>query len=217
MQVLPLVVEASIGIALFPDHGLDAETLLRAADVAMYIAKELKNGYGFFDGSTDQLDLARLTLSASCAGRSRSGARALSTSRMRRVATGEVHSVEALLRWNHPARGLIPPTRSSTARETERIRPLTLYVEFPQVAGLLERSEVAASALRLELTEATIFVNPFRTKLVRVEEWPALGVGLSIDDFGNGYSSVAYLTRLPPRELKIDRSFVMRMMERRTT
>ena len=87
-----------------------------------------------------------------------------------------------------------------------------LDVEFPgQVGALLEGSQGAASALRLELTESTIFANPFRTKLV-VEELAELGVGLSIDDFGTGYSSVAYLARLPLCELKIDRSFVLGML-----
>ncbi len=62
VQDLPLVVEASIGVALFPDDGLDVDTLLRAADVAMYTAKEEMTGYGFFDGNTHQLDVARLTL-----------------------------------------------------------------------------------------------------------------------------------------------------------
>src|SRR5215213_9019387 len=62
VEGLPLVVEASIGIALFPDDGADIDTLMRAADVAMYTAKEEKTGYAFYDGSTRQLDLARLTL-----------------------------------------------------------------------------------------------------------------------------------------------------------
>jgi diguanylate cyclase len=129
VQGLPLVVEASVGIAVFPDDGLDADTLLRAADVAMYTAKEEKTGYGFFDGSTHQLDLARLTLVGELRRALEKHELVLHYQPQALLDTGEVRSVEALLRWNHPERGLIGPGEFiPLAQQTGLIRPLTLYV-----------------------------------------------------------------------------------------
>ncbi|MEA2400088.1 MAG: hypothetical protein QOK00_491 [Thermoleophilaceae bacterium] len=129
VQDLPLVVEASIGIAVFPDDGLDVDTLLRAADVAMYTAKEEKTGYGFFDGSTHQLDLARLTLVGELRRALEKGELVLYYQPQAALSDDEVRSVEALLRWNHPERGLIGPDEFiPLAQQTGLIRPLTLYV-----------------------------------------------------------------------------------------
>jgi diguanylate cyclase (GGDEF)-like protein/PAS domain S-box-containing protein len=245
VQEMSLAVEASIGVALYPEHGTDMETLSQHADVAMYAAKLEHRPYAFYDPVEDRRDPPRHTLMAELHHAIADRQLELFYQPIAALATGEVEAVEALLRWRHPTRGWIyPDSFIHVARETEVIKPLTLYVleaalrqahawraegveltvavniatrnlldvEFPgQVARLLERSGVAASALRLELTESTIFANPFRTKLV-VGELAALGVTLSIDDFGTGYSSVAYLTHLPLSELKIDRSFVLRML-----
>jgi diguanylate cyclase (GGDEF)-like protein/PAS domain S-box-containing protein len=129
VQQLPLVVEASIGIALFPDDGLDVDTLLRAADVAMYTAKEEKTGFGFFDGSTHQLDLARLTLVGELRRALEKQELVLHYQPQALLGSGEVRSVEALLRWRHPERGLIGPSEFvPLAQQTGLIRPLTLYV-----------------------------------------------------------------------------------------
>ena len=129
VEGLPLVVEASIGIALFPDDGADIDTLMRAADVAMYTAKEEKAGYAFFDGDTRQLDLARLTLVGELRRALEKRELVLHYQPQARLSDGSVTSVEALLRWNHPERGLIPPAEFiPIAQQTGLIRPLTLYV-----------------------------------------------------------------------------------------
>jgi diguanylate cyclase (GGDEF)-like protein len=129
VQDLPLVVEASIGIALFPDDGTDVDTLLRAADVAMYTAKEEKTGYGFFDGSARQLDVARLTLVGELRRALEKRELVLHYQPQALLRNDEVHSVEALLRWNHPERGQIGPDEFiPLAQQTGLIRPLTLYV-----------------------------------------------------------------------------------------
>jgi diguanylate cyclase len=123
------VVEASIGIALFPDDGVDVDTLLRAADVAMYTAKEEKSGFEFFDGNTHQLDLARLTLVGELRRALENGELVLHYQPQAMLRGGEVHSVEALLRWNHPERGLIGPGEFvPLAQQTGLIKPLTLHV-----------------------------------------------------------------------------------------
>ena len=88
-----------------------------------------------------------------------------------------------------------------------------LDLRFPDdVAALLERWDAPPGALSLELTEETIMTDPERAQdvLARLSE---LGIDLSLDDFGTGYSSLGMLKRLPVRELKIDRSFVMDLLD----
>jgi EAL domain-containing protein (putative c-di-GMP-specific phosphodiesterase class I) len=88
-----------------------------------------------------------------------------------------------------------------------------LDVEFPdQVAELLARHGVGADRLELEITESTMLEDPPRTRAI-LERLSEMGIRLSIDDFGTGYSSLAYLKRLPVDEIKIDRSFVMNMVD----
>jgi diguanylate cyclase (GGDEF)-like protein/PAS domain S-box-containing protein len=246
VQELPLAIEASIGIAVFPDNGRDAELLIQRADVAMYAAKQESAPFCFYDPTADEYDPTRLTLVAELRRAIDERELVLHYQPKAVLEDGEVRSVEALLRWQHPDQGLIfPDSFIPVAQETGLIRPLTLYVvdealrqcrawrdeglelsisvnlsmrnlldlEFPeQVAGLLRHWEVDASQLELEITESTMLANPSRTKAV-LGELHALGIKLSIDDFGTGYSSLAYLRRLPIDEIKIDRSFVMRMDE----
>jgi diguanylate cyclase (GGDEF)-like protein/PAS domain S-box-containing protein len=246
VQEMALAVEASIGVAVFPEHGTDMEALSEHADVAMYTAKLENRPYAFYDPAEDHHDPPQRTLVADLERAIEERELELFYQPKAVLATGEVHAVEALLRWRHPTRGWIyPDSFIHIARETGVIKPLTLYVleeamrqaaawrsegleltiavnvatrnlldiEFPlQVQRLLERSGVEASMLALELTEETIFANPFRTKQV-LGELASLGIGLSIDDFGTGYSSLAELTRLPVGEIKIDRSFVMGMLK----
>jgi diguanylate cyclase len=86
-----------------------------------------------------------------------------------------------------------------------------LDIEFPaQVKGLLHAWGLDSARLQLEITEDAVLTDPVRTKAI-LEELAAMGIGLAIDDFGTGYSSLAYLKRLPIRQIKIDRSFVMGM------
>jgi predicted signal transduction protein with EAL and GGDEF domain len=241
---LPLVVEASIGIALYPDDGMDVDTLLRAADVAMYTAKEEKAGFGFFDGSTHQLDLARLTLVGELRRALEKRELVLHYQPQALLADGRIQCSEALLRWNHPERGMIPPDEFvPLAQQTSLIKALTLYVigealqqcrtwqqeglrmpvavnistrnlldvDFPsQVQSLLDAWGLEPDVLQLEITEGAVLADPVRTKSV-LEALADMGIRLAIDDFGTGYSSLAYLTRLPIKEIKIDRSFVMSM------
>jgi diguanylate cyclase (GGDEF)-like protein/PAS domain S-box-containing protein len=244
VEGLPLCVEASIGIALFPRDGLEVETLLQHADVAMYHAKQENVGYAFYEASRHDGDPVRLTLVAELRRALEERELALHYQPKARLADGEVRSVEALLRWNHPQRGLVPPDDFlPIAQQTGLITPLTLYVvdealrqcrewldtglelaiavnlstrnlmdtEFPhQVQALLAKHGVAGSRLEIEITESTVLADPARTALV-LERLAALGVRISIDDFGTGYSSLSHLRRLPVDEIKIDRSFVMRM------
>jgi diguanylate cyclase (GGDEF)-like protein/PAS domain S-box-containing protein len=129
VQGLPLSVEASIGIALYPDNGDDVETLLQCADVAMYKAKEEKAGWAFYDRSCGHHDTGRLTLVAELRRALERRELELYYQPKAELPHGQVHAVEALLRWNHPDRGLVPPDEFiPVAQQTGLIKPLTFYV-----------------------------------------------------------------------------------------
>jgi diguanylate cyclase (GGDEF)-like protein/PAS domain S-box-containing protein len=126
---LGLPAEGSIGIAIYPQHGGDVETLLRHADVAMYAAKDEKAGYLFYDASRSESDPARLTLVSELRRAIEQRELVLYYQPKAALSSGEVRSVEALLRWNHPTRGLVGPDEFiPLAQQTGLIKPLTLYV-----------------------------------------------------------------------------------------
>jgi diguanylate cyclase (GGDEF)-like protein/PAS domain S-box-containing protein len=129
LEGLSLSLEASIGIALYPDDGKYVETLLGCADAAMYYAKEEKSGSVFYDNSLVRQDTARLTLMGELRRALDEHELVLYYQPKAILADGEVHAVEALLRWNHPVRGFIPPDDFiPMAQRTGLIKPLTLYV-----------------------------------------------------------------------------------------
>jgi diguanylate cyclase (GGDEF)-like protein/PAS domain S-box-containing protein len=130
VQGLPLSLEGSIGIALFPEDGDDVETLLQRADVAMYQAKAENAGFAFFDeASCGTHDPGRLTLVGELRRALEQRELTLYYQPKAVLADGDVRSVEALLRWNHPERGLVPPDEFiPLAQQTGLIKPLTLYV-----------------------------------------------------------------------------------------
>jgi EAL domain-containing protein (putative c-di-GMP-specific phosphodiesterase class I) len=145
--------------------------------------------------------------------------------------------VEALLRWEHPARGLVPPSLFVPVAEeaglmdrlgefalrraiADAARWPAVYVSvnlsplqvrdrafIDLVAALLKETGFEPSRLVLEMTESVLIDKPDETT-ARLQELRALGVRLALDDFGSGYSSLSYLQKLPFDKLKIDRSFV---------
>jgi diguanylate cyclase (GGDEF)-like protein len=126
---LSIGVEASIGVAKHPDHGLDVETLLRRADVAMYTAKRTRAGVVVFDSSCDTAATVRLTLVSELRRAIKENELVLHYQPKATLDTGEVSSVEALVRWQHPTRGLLPPDQFiPLAQQTTLVKPLTLWV-----------------------------------------------------------------------------------------
>jgi len=240
-----LEVGASIGIAIYPDHGRDTETLLRRADVAMYAAKRERTGCNQYTPAQDHYSPERLELVSEL--RQAIDDRTLVLHYQPKVFpdSGRLHSVEALVRWPHARHGLILPDEFiPIAEQTGLIKSLTRFVlesalrdcqswrmaghEIPiavnvsthdlrdnalpeRVSELLAVWDVPARLLRLEITEGAIMADPGGALEV-LDRLRALGVGVSIDDYGTGYASLAYLTRLPVDELKIDRSFVRHMV-----
>ncbi len=246
LQGVSVSLEASVGIALSPRDGIDVETLLKCADGAMYHAKEEKAGIAFYDSRCVRQDTGRMTLMGELRNALSEHELTLYYQPKARLADGEVHGAEALLRWRHPVRGLVGPDEFiPVVQQTGLIKPLTLYVidaalgqcrawldvgirleiavnlfarnlvdtDFPtEVAALLERWQIEPSLLQFELTESSMLTDPARTGL-NLERLARMGIRLSIDDFGTGYSSLAHLKRLPVREIKVDRSFVMNMLD----
>ena len=126
---IPLVVEGSIGVACFPGDGEDVDTLLRHADAAMYSAKRANLGVAFYDPATDVQDRDRLTLVGELRRAIEERELTLHFQPKALVAGKEVRSVEALLRWSHPQRGLVLPDEFiPLAEDTSLMGPLTLYV-----------------------------------------------------------------------------------------
>ncbi|MDH3670727.1 MAG: EAL domain-containing protein [Gammaproteobacteria bacterium] len=246
LEGLKLDVQASIGIAVYPEHGSDADTLLQRADVAMYMAKQDKTGYIVYDPKHDKHSPHRLTLMGELRHAIESDELVLHYQPKATIKTGEIIEVEALVRWQHPQHDLMRPDEFiPLAERTGLIKPLTVWVlnhalqqhsiwkeqgldigvavnmsahglldlELPDlIAGVLASHNAEPNRLVLEITETTIMVDQERALqiLTRLAD---MGVRLAIDDFGTGYSSLAYLSKLPVREIKIDKSFVMDMNE----
>jgi len=248
----PLVVEgqtmdiaASIGIARYPDHGPDAAALLRAADVAMYTAKRGKTGWSVYDPSHDERRQEFLTLLGELRHAVEAGELVLHYQPKVSLAENRVTSVEALVRWNHPQRGVVSPqdfipfaeqtgyisaiTRWVLTRAIEQCgewhrmglrlkmcvnvsaRDLRLEHALVQhISAALATAQLPAGMLCLEITESALMEDP-RSSQSALRNLRELGVATAIDDYGTGYSSLAYIKQLAVNELKIDRGFVSGM------
>ncbi len=126
---LRLKVEASIGIAVYPEHGGKAGALMRAADVAMYAAKKAHTGHEIYAPDQQQYSPARLGLVAELSRAMEKRELVLHYQPKARLATGEVAGVEALVRWQHPQRGLLYPDEFIPVTEhTQMIRPVTIHL-----------------------------------------------------------------------------------------
>ena len=126
---LALRMEASIGIALFPDHGSDVQSLLQRADVAMYVAKEHPSGCEVYARERDEYSPDRLTLLTELRRAIDRGQLFLHYQPKADLRTGDIQGVEALVRWQHPERGMIPPDEFiPPAQKTGVITPLTMFV-----------------------------------------------------------------------------------------
>ena len=240
-----LVAEASIGIATCPDSADDVAGLFQQADVAMYAAKRSHLGYAFYSAEEDVFDRSKLVLLSELRRAMEDHELVIHYQPKLDLRQDSVTGVEALLRWQHPERGLLAPgTFLPAVEQTGLIGPLTRYVleealaqqrrwrddgrqlsvavnvsarnlvdpSLPDtVARLLEESGVPGSALELEITETAIMVDLTRASRT-LDALRELGVDVSIDDYGTGFSSLASLRRLPVGQIKIDRSFVSGML-----
>jgi diguanylate cyclase (GGDEF)-like protein len=234
-------VGVSTGIALAPGHGWDRTSLLRRADVAMYEAKRSGVGPRVYVKRDDHYDRDRLKTIEQLRTALTAGQLTCHYQPKCELRTGAVVGVEALVRWQHPDRGLLYPdaflplaeqaglmgslagavldtavAQGAAWRDSGLSLPVAvnlsatnlLDASLPgRVADLLRAYRYDPAMLVLEITEDVLMTDPQRAHdvLVRLR---ALGVGIAIDDYGTGYSSLKYLRTLPVTELKLDRAFV---------
>jgi diguanylate cyclase (GGDEF)-like protein len=245
MDGMSFDIEASIGIALYPADASGFEVLLQRADVAMYLAKERRSGVERYVADSDRNSPARLALLGDLRRGLDRGELELHYQPKVYLADRRTAGMEALVRWQHPVRGLILPEefiplieQSYLMRElTARVIDMALgqaalwwqdgmsvQVSLNLAArdlldnGLaeivghgLKRHGLPADALLLEIDERVLTSEPAHA-VATAEALAALGVSLSLDDFGTGYSSLVRLKRLPVSEVKIDSSFVGRLL-----
>ncbi|HUH94954.1 MAG TPA: EAL domain-containing protein [Casimicrobiaceae bacterium] len=249
MPVIPeghrLEVRASIGIAVYPEHGAERSALLRHADVAMYAAKRDKLGCAVWNNDYDAYSRERLVVTNDLR-------RAIDRDELALVYQPKVvldgardHHAEALLRWRHPFRGVVSPSEFIPfAEQSGYMRAVTQWVMAHVIAqcgrwrreglamnlslnisahdlmdsglpdhfaALFERHGCAARWITLEIIESAILADPDQG-IRSLERLSGLGCRLAIDDYGTGYSSLAYLRRLPVHELKLDKSLVQGML-----
>jgi len=238
-----VTVTASIGISLQPDDASDTDTLLKYADTAMHEAGQSGGDtFQFFTNAMNTEVWRRLELETALQKALKNGEFVLHYQPKAELKNGHVVGLEALLRWDRPGFGLVPPSefiysleesglivdvgRWVIAAACEQIRewsrrgidPLPVSVNVSErqlVRGDLESDvllaleiyEVPARMLELELTETVLMTSTDQTIAI-LQNLRAAGVQISIDDFGRGHSSLAYLRRFPIDKLKIDRSFV---------
>jgi diguanylate cyclase (GGDEF)-like protein len=237
---------ASIGIAMAPIDGVDADQLLKKADMALYAAKNGGGGdHRFFALEMEEAAQERRTLELDLREALTSEQFLLYFQPLVDLRNGRVTTCEALLRWNHPRRGMVPPSIFiPIAEETGLIVALGEWalqracveaanwpksvkvavnlspVQFRDRGLALQVvSALAKSGLpaqRLEL-EVTerLLLEDSDGTLTVMEQLKNLGVGISLDDFGTGYSSLNYLRKFPFQKIKIDQSFIAGLGEER--
>lgn len=232
-------VGASMGVSIYPHDGRDGEALLVGADMALYRAKEDGRGvYAFFKREMDQAIRERRALARELRQAITAEELVLHYQPLARAEDGEVCGFEALVRWRHPLRGMIPPMefipvaeesglilplgewvlRRACADAAAWTKPLRIAVNLSPVQ--LHQTDLPSlvhevlldsglSPGRLELEiTETALFKDYQRALDNLRRLKALGVRIAMDDFGTGFSSLSTLQSFPFDKLKIDKSFV---------
>jgi diguanylate cyclase (GGDEF)-like protein len=243
---IPLTVEAGVGWTGAATHDEPA-SLLRRADIALSVSKNEHRGVVRYETSHDTYDSSALVLVAQLGDAITRGELLLHYQPKMDVRSGGVTAVEALVRWQHPTRGLLyPDAFLSQVEQTELIDDLTRWLlrtvgttlpsldpsgrlsvavnisarsliraDFAdEVVDALAATGTDPGRIILEITETAILADPPRA-LESLSRLHDAGLRISVDDFGAGQTSLAYLATMPISELKIDKAFVMSMADDR--
>ncbi len=245
-----LSVTPSIGVAVYPDDGRQADELIQHADTAMYLAKARgRANFQFFNAALAETAYADLVLEDELAQGLTRNEFELFFQPQVEATTGQLSGAEALLRWRHPQRGLLAPDAfifvaerhrlmlnlgewvlreaAATARRwrekglTQGHGPMRIAVNLSRmqfhldgfadtVKRVLKESHAEGQWLELELTERML-IDDIEHAPATLAQLRSLGLTVSVDDFGTGYTSLAHLTELPLDKLKIDQGFVARL------
>ena len=238
-----ITISFSIGISIYPDDATSTDQLIKNADMAMYHIKGRgKNGYEYFSDHMKSIYEHRHTIEQDIR-------KALDQNQFEpyfqpqyNIETSEIFGLEALIRWNHPEKGLIYPDNFiPVAEEIGLINEIGLFMlnagcqylrewldkgcapfklsvnvsafqlaesQFDiVVCNLIRKYQIPPNLIMVEITETTLMLE-MENVLPRLKNLVKCGVGICIDDFGVGYSSLSYLQKLPIQILKIDRSFL---------
>ncbi|MDG4763644.1 sensor domain-containing phosphodiesterase [Solwaraspora sp. WMMD406] len=241
---LTLDVDTVVGVAVHPDHGSDAATLLQRADLAASAAKTVSDSVQMFNPALESRSVRRLGLAGDLRTALENGQLEVYYQPKVTLTGRRLVGVECLTRWEHPTHGSVSPEDFvAVAEHTGQLGRLTEFVlreglrrcrewtvgqqplpvavnlsartlsdpDFPDlVRELLDDHQVAPQLLTLEIAEAGVLDGTDRP-MPTLRRLRDLGVRLSVDDFGTGYTSLAHLRRLPVHEVKVDRSFVQGM------
>lgn len=244
-------VTASMGVAMYPPHGQNAHDLLKSADIAMYHQKSNgRDGYAFFDDTMLGTTTRNILLERDLHQALDHGELEMYYQPQVDVRTQCITGAEALMRWNHPQRGLLGAGDFLPyAEENGLIIPMTdwmleaicqdlqawnktattmlrmsfnlspQYLDrgdfFIKLRDTLARYNLSPAQFEVEVTENICIRNPLGA-IGQLNQLCELGVSIAIDDFGTGYSSLSYLHRFPIHTLKIDRAFVMEIVDEAT-
>lgn len=237
-------IRMSVGIAIYPEHGQQDEALLNHAETALQVSKVKKSGIVLYDANFEKEAEANLTLSTELKKAVADNEFLLFLQPKVNIKTKAVDAAEALIRWQHPERGMVFPDQFIPfAEEVGVVQLITHWMlkqacqahlmlknkgvalqiavnistrdlidqELPNtIMRLFFEYKVGPEAISLEITESSVMDDPVRSEqtLVKLAE---MGLKISIDDYGTGYSSLTYLKKLPVQELKIDKSFVLKV------
>ena len=242
-------IAAKIGIAIYPQDGNDAATLFKHAEVALKKAKGAGDKYLFYAQRMTETVAGRLTLENQMRQALDREQFTLYYQPKVSIATGKLTGAEALIRWNDPTTGLVPPARFIPILEETgliyevgrwalhkaiddylkwsraglsllpiavNVSPLQLrHRDFvSDVKRAISVDSAASCALDLEITESMV-MQDYKHNIDSLRAIRDMGIGIAIDDFGMGFSSLSYLAKLPVDTLKIDRTFTVDMVSGR--
>ena len=239
----------SIGLTLFGDKPVTVDEVLKQADLAMYLAKERgKNTTVFYDPLLQTAMMERNALEYDLQDAILNLSQFSLYHQPQVTSEGKIVGTEALLRWQHPRRGMVMPADFIQPSEGNGLiviigdwvlqmacAQLALWANDPQlshlsiavnvssrqfcethfvqsVTDIVQQYGVDPSKLKIELTESQLSSN-VEEIISKMSELKKVGIKFSLDDFGTGYSSLAFLKRLPLDQVKIDRSFVIDLLE----